>query len=270
MIDIVISKIKIDNNELIIKDAYSRENIISLSSNLGDLSTSLDTLSDNLSTSLDTLSTSLSTLSGSLNTLSTSLNTNYLKLTGGTLTGNIYTQNNIWFNRPVDISTTEGITTENRSLCAIMTSGSENKSHFYFRQRNPLNTAQYEQFALPDSATALGSNNYNILTTKDSTQKGTIALSNCTCDYADVRKWGKVVTARFYGGSVTTTALKPSAFQIGKLPDNYNPPTYVYAPNFYNGELNGYVYISSSGIINLRGATKTGINFTITYLQDSF
>ena len=88
-------------------------------------------------------------------------------MTGGTLTGNIYARSNIWFNRPVEINTDEGTTTENRSLCAIMVSGNASKSHFYFRQRNSLNTDQYEQFALPDSAKVLGSNSYNILTTKN-------------------------------------------------------------------------------------------------------
>ena len=95
MTEINISKIKINENDLIIKDAQARENINSLSTNffssetlnnatfvqigqtLDELSSSTQNINNNLnnlSTNLNNLSTNLNNLSTNLNSLSTNLN----------------------------------------------------------------------------------------------------------------------------------------------------------------------------------------------------
>ena len=89
-----ISKIKIDNNELILKDNKSREDILSLSTYINN---NLDSLSTYINNNLDSLSTNIN---NNLDSLSTHI-LNYLPLNGGTLNGNLNIKQENW-----DISNT--------------------------------------------------------------------------------------------------------------------------------------------------------------------
>lgn len=77
MSNIEISKINIDETQLLIKDAKNRQDLTSLSTKVQSISTNLTNLSASISTDL--------------NSLSTFISTNYLPISGGTLTGSLTT-----------------------------------------------------------------------------------------------------------------------------------------------------------------------------------
>ena len=87
MSNIEISKININETQLLIKDAQNRQDLTSLSTEVQSISTDLNNLFTSISTDLTSLSTEVQSISTDLNSLSTSISTNYLPLSGGTLTG---------------------------------------------------------------------------------------------------------------------------------------------------------------------------------------
>ena len=89
MSNIEISKINIDETQLLIKDAQNRQDLASLSTEVQSISTDLTSLSTSISTNLNSLSTEVQSISTNLNSLSTSISTNYLPLSGGTMIGSI-------------------------------------------------------------------------------------------------------------------------------------------------------------------------------------
>lgn len=160
-----ISKIKIDDNNLIIKDAIARNNIESLSTDIND---------------------------------------NYLRLTGGTVNGNINLNNaNLWFRK-----------------------NNENKSQIYVNNSNQLsirNTAissssEFFYTPIPDSRTTEAF--YNILTTKNPV---TIAQGGTSATTAALAR-SKLSVLGLEGGTLTGNLyIKQSNWDItsGTIPSNY-------------------------------------------------
>lgn len=135
MSNIEISKINIDETQLLIKDAQNRQDLASLSTEVQSISTDLTSLSTSISTNLNSLYTEVQSISTDLNSLSTSISTNYLPLSGGTLTGELTTSSHL---------TIKDDTLDTNSLEEMW------PRHFSIKDKNDTTRGYFEIYQQPD------------------------------------------------------------------------------------------------------------------------